>query len=93
MAHTVAGDLTRFLSGHYDTTIGGKRSASSYAAIAADMGQPPAAILFVSDIVPELDAAQAAGLQTALAVRPGNAPAPVGHGHAVIENFEQIALA
>jgi enolase-phosphatase E1 len=93
MAHSIAGDLTRFLSGHYDTTIGAKRSAASYAAIAADLGRPPTEILFVSDIVPELDAAQAEGLQTALAVRPGNAPAPAGHGHSTIESFEQIGLA
>jgi enolase-phosphatase E1 len=92
MAHSVAGDLTRFLSGHYDTTIGPKRSATSYAAIAAEMDQPAAAILFISDVVAELDAAHAAGMQTALAVRPGNAPSPAGHGHAAIESFEQIEL-
>jgi len=93
MAHTVSGDLTRFFSGNYDTTIGPKRSASSYAAIAADVKKPAGEILFVSDVVAELDAALAAGMQTALAVRPGNAPAPPGHGHAAIESFAQIELA
>jgi enolase-phosphatase E1 len=93
MAHSVAGDLSGYLSGHYDTTIGPKREASSYAAIAAEMGQLPAEILFVSDVVAELDAARAAGMQTALSVRPGNAPQPADHGHAVIESFAQIQLA
>jgi enolase-phosphatase E1 len=92
MAHSIAGDLTRFLSGHYDTEIGPKRSASSYTAIAADIGQPASEILFISDIVAELEAAQSAGLQTALAVRPGNLPVESGHGHLGIESFDQIEL-
>ena len=92
MAHSVAGDLSRFLGGHYDTTTGSKRSASSYAAIAAEMGLPAGEILFVSDVVAELDAAELAGMQTALAVRPGNAPSSPGHGHAAIESFDQIEL-
>jgi enolase-phosphatase E1 len=92
MAHSIAGNLSRFLSGHYDTTIGPKRSASSYEAIAAEMGLPAAEILFISDVVAELDAAQNAGLQTALAMRPGNAPSPTGHSHAAIESFDQIEL-
>jgi enolase-phosphatase E1 len=92
MAHSVAGELTRFLSGYFDTTIGPKRSASSFTAIAADMGQPATEILFVSDVVAELDAAQSAGLQTALAMRPGNAPSLAGHSHVLIESFDQIEL-
>ncbi len=38
------------------------------------MGQPPKEILFVSDVVAELNAARTAGFQVALSVRPGNAP-------------------
>ncbi len=71
-AHTVAGDLTPLLSGYYDTTTGPKRTAASYAAIAADSGFAPQDILFLSDVGEELDAAVAAGMQTALAIRPGN---------------------
>ena len=71
-AHTAAGDLTRYLRGHYDTTTGPKREASSYARIAADMALEPRQILFLSDVGAELDAARQAGMATALAVRPGN---------------------
>ncbi|MDA1041598.1 MAG: acireductone synthase [Planctomycetota bacterium] len=71
-AHTAAGDLTRYLCGHYDTTTGPKREASSYARIAADMALEPRQILFLSDVGAELDAARQAGMATALAVRPGN---------------------
>ena len=86
-AHTEFGDLSHLLRGHYDTTTGSKRERSSYHRIADAMRLPSAEILFLSDIVPELDAANEAGMQTRLVVRPGNAPAPAGHRHAVIHNF------
>lgn len=70
--HTTAGDLTALISGWYDTTVGSKRDPSSYATIARHTGQAAGSILFVSDVVEELDAARAANLQTALAIRPGN---------------------
>ncbi len=92
-AHTGFGDLTPFFRGHYDTTVGPKRVATSYLKIAADMQLPTAEILFVSDITLELDAARAAGMATALAVRPGNATPSVEHGHAVIGEFSEIAFA
>ena len=71
---TEAGDLTTYLRGHYDTTIGAKRAAASYSAIARDMGLRPHDILFLSDVAAELDAARATGVLTALVVRPGNVP-------------------
>jgi enolase-phosphatase E1 len=71
--HSVAGDLLPFLSGHFDTTTGGKRDAQSYARIAASLALDPGAILFVSDIQAEIDAARAAGLQALLIDRSGTA--------------------
>ena len=70
--HTLAGDLLDKLNGHYDTTTGPKQELTSYQKIAADFNCLPSAILFVSDVVAELDAAKAAGLQTLLSFRPGN---------------------
>lgn len=85
--HTQAGNLLPLFSGHYDTTVGGKRETSSYAAIAADWDMPADEILFLSDVVAELDAASQAGMQTALCLRPGNAEVTAGHGHAEIRSF------
>jgi len=85
--HTEAGNLLPFFTGHYDTTIGGKRDAASYAAIAADWNLAASDILFLSDVVPELEAARQAGMQTALCLRPGNAEVPPGHNHAAIRTF------
>jgi enolase-phosphatase E1 len=91
-AHTGSGDLTPHFSGYYDTTTGSKREAASYAAIAADCGLPTEQILFVSDLVEELNAARSAGMFTALAIRPGNKPVPP-HDHPVITTFSEIVLA
>ncbi len=89
-AHTEAGDLLGLFRGHYDTTTGPEREAESYRRIAADMGMPPSAILFLSDVRQELDAAREAGMRTALVVRPGNAPVAAGHGHGVVTDLEQL---
>src|SRR5688500_12165433 len=92
--HTVAGNLLGQLRGHYDTTTGPKKEAQSYHQIAADIGLPPGELLFLSDIVAELDAARTAGMQTALVVRPGNAKgqAGTGQGHLEISSFDEIEL-
>lgn len=90
--HTVAGNLLPLLSGHYDTTIGSKREAASYASIAADIGCAPSAVLFLSDIVAELDAARAAGMQTGLLLRPGNALQNNDLGHPSISSFAEVLI-
>ena len=91
-AHTQRGDLSPYFSGYYDTTTGSKRESASYTAIAADCGLPADQILFVSDLVEELNAAHTAGMFTAFALRPGNKPAPP-HDHPAITTFSEIALA
>lgn len=90
--HTAAGNLLPTLRGHYDTTTGPKREASSYAKIAADMGVEPRLILFVSDVGAELDAARTAGMATALAVRPGNHEPGGLFDHESIETFTDIVV-
>jgi enolase-phosphatase E1 len=66
-----AGDLTPLFSGYFDTTSGPKREAQSYTNIQQAIGVEPGEILFLSDIVEELDAAQSAGLQTCGLAREG----------------------
>lgn len=91
-AHTIQGNLLGYFGGHYDTVLGPKKVAESYRLLSADWGLAPDQILFASDVSAELDAAREAGFATALVVRPGNAPSPAGHGHPVIESFDQIRL-
>lgn len=95
-----AGDLSSLISGWFDTEVGGKREASSYrtisSRIAAQNGIPASDLLFLSDVVEELEAARAAGLQTALLDRRDDYPSPrTGEalkGHPRVESFEQLPL-
>ena len=82
------GDLTPYLSAYFDTTTGPKGESDSYRRIAAALGEPASAGLFVSDVVAELDAAREAGYATALAVR--TPPGPDPHGHRVVTSFEEL---
>lgn len=59
------GDLTPLFGGFFDTRVGAKVEASSYAAIAEAVGIAPAEILFLSDLPKEIAAAKAAGLKVA----------------------------
>jgi enolase-phosphatase E1 len=88
--HTDDGDLRPLFSGYFDTHIGSKREADSYRKIADAIGLPPRDALFLSDIKEELDAAKAAGMQTAWLVRDG---APDAHApHRQVASFDAIAL-
>lgn len=88
--HTIVGNLLDHFQGHYDTTSGPKKEAASYETITAAFGAPASEILFVSDVVAELDAAHATGLQTALCIRPGNAEIEPEHVHPELTSFAQI---
>ena len=94
--HSDAGDLTGLFSGWYDTEAGGKREAGSYAHIAASIGMKPHELLFLSDVVEELDAARNAGMQTVLVDRREDYPEPrqgdAAHGHTRVVSFLDIEL-
>lgn len=91
---TEHGDLRPLFSGYFDTETGGKREPGSYRAIAAAIGKPAAELLFLSDIVEELDAAREAGWRTALVDRRADYPeartGEAAHGHQRVERFDQI---
>ena len=93
-SHTDAGDLAPLFDGFFDTEVGGKREAGSYRAIADALGALPKDVLFLSDVVAELDAAREAGMRTALLDRREDYPEPrlgeATHGHARVEGFDAI---
>jgi enolase-phosphatase E1 len=88
-AHTEAGDLTGFIDAYFDTTTGAKASPESYEKIAAALRLDASQVLFISDVVAELDAAHAAGMETLLCLRPGNHPQPASH-HQTIDSFAGV---
>ena len=89
-AHTDHGDLTTFISDYFDTNVGPKADAESYRRIANKMNLPPHEILFISDVVTELEAATAAGMQTRLSIRPGNPPQPDPKRFQIIHTLDEI---
>jgi len=91
-AHTAAGDLTGFIDNYFDTTVGSKTDVASYRRIASALNLPAQNILFISDVVPELDAAGAAGMQTLLCIRPGNPPQPFAERYQRIRDFDEIPI-
>ncbi|MBB3047692.1 enolase-phosphatase E1 [Litorivivens lipolytica] len=86
-----AGNLLPLFEGHFDTTVGGKREASSYRAISSEIGVSPDQILFLSDVKEELEAARETGLQVCLLERPGNAPVADIDAERV-SSFDEITL-
>jgi enolase-phosphatase E1 len=88
--HSVAGDLNGLFAGFFDTAVGGKREAASYATIAAGLHLPAREILFLSDVAEELDAAAAAGLRTCQLVRAADGTAPCPR-HAQAADFPEVA--
>jgi enolase-phosphatase E1 len=92
-AHTEAGDLTPFISHYFDTGVGKKGEAESYRHIAAEIEIEPSEILFVSDVVTELAAACAAGMKTALSIRPGYQPQASPELYPNIHSFDEINVA
>lgn len=88
--YTSSGDLTKFIDHYLDTRIGGKRERESYLRIATSMGASSQTIMFVSDVEAELEAAHSAGLETALSVRPGNAPIAEPYPWKVVISFDDL---
>ncbi|MGR9051556.1 MAG: acireductone synthase [Gammaproteobacteria bacterium] len=81
--HTDFGDLTALFEGYFDTAIGGKKEQESYRRIAERVGRAAADILFLSDILEELDAAKAAGMKTCHLIREGSRSTTAGHDTAI----------
>lgn len=89
--HTGTGDLSGLFDGWFDTEVGGKREHGSYLRIAEAIDLPRNAIVFLSDIAAELDAARDAGMQTIQLCRPP-ASCPDAGTHPCVCDFDAIAL-
>jgi enolase-phosphatase E1 len=87
--YSESGDLTSVFAGYFDTETGPKRDAASYARIVEAIGERPEHVLFLSDIVEELDAAKDAGLNTGWLVRPP-LTVPAQPSHRAYTTFDAI---
>lgn len=89
--HSQAGDLRHLFRHWFDTRTGAKQEASSYRWITAAMGCAAAEVLFISDALAELEAADAAGLQVLFSDRFGN-PARDSGRFERISDYSQLIL-
>jgi enolase-phosphatase E1 len=78
------------LSAYFDTRTGPKTAPESYRVIANAMGAAANEMVFVSDLLKELDSAREAGCETRLSVRAGNQAVPDRRGHVAISSFAEI---
>lgn len=86
--YSISGDLTPYFSDYFDTNTGGKREAETYSKIAKILQLEASEILFLSDIVEELEAADSNGFQTIQLAREGMNPS---WKHFVI-SFDEITF-
>jgi enolase-phosphatase E1 len=84
------GDLTPLISHFFDTRVGAKKDPASYRAIARALGGSTSLVLFLSDVVTELEAAADAGCHVALTTRPGNAPQSDADRYSRIASFAEV---
>ena len=63
-SHSVKGNLSHFFKHHFDTIIGPKKVAETYVLIAKEIALSADRILFLSDVLEELEAADKAGMKT-----------------------------
>ncbi|CAO1403969.1 unnamed protein product [Diamesa serratosioi] len=72
--YSIAGDLQKYISGYYDTTVGSKDCEQSYLNILNDIGAKGDDVLFLSDMVSEVQAAQNVGIQVMILDRKDSPP-------------------
>ena len=89
--HSSAGDLRPLFSHWFDTRIGLKQDPGSYRAICTELQAEASKVLFISDAVAELQAAQAEGLQVLFSDRVGN-PRRAAGGFERISSYSTLQI-
>ncbi|MCZ2722533.1 acireductone synthase [Marinomonas sp. 15G1-11] len=82
------GDMTALFTGYFDTKIGLKQEAQSYENIIEALPYHATEILFLSDVVAELNAAANAGMQTYQLIRESQPKSQ----HPNANSFDQITI-
>lgn len=86
MQYSVFGDLREWITGYFDTKIGGKKDKQSYINIAKAIHIPVESCNFFTDILEEAQACQNAGWNATILNRPGNRQ-QFQHDFPVLESF------
>jgi enolase-phosphatase E1 len=86
---TTIGDLTPHISVFFDTRVGAKANSESYKKIVQSFSYKAERFLFISDVVKEIEAARAAGMQALLCVRQEQTAQEHGQSR-VIHSFNEV---
>jgi enolase-phosphatase E1 len=89
--HTDSGDLSPVFSHWFDTRTGAKNDPESYRIIATTLNIQAAQVLFISDAISELVAAEQAGMAVIFSLRPGN-PQQSPQNYRFIQSFDTLEL-
>jgi len=87
--HCQAGDLSPLFQHWFDTKTGAKQAKESYLTIAKSMGTAPSDVLFISDALQEIEAADAAGMKTLFSDREGSPACDAGR-FAKISDYSRL---
>ncbi len=88
-SHSDGGDLTPLFNGHFDTRTGNKTYKQAYLNILNTVSMSPKQVLFVSDRLEELKAADEAGLNVVYMKR---LPEQVESNYKTIESFTELSV-
>ncbi|NRD71777.1 acireductone synthase [Shewanella sp. VB17] len=88
-SHSDGGDLTPHFDGHFDTRTGHKLFKQAYSNIINTISLAPKQVLFISDVVEELKAAEEAGMRTLQMVRSQDQPTG---SHTQITSFAELTF-
>lgn len=93
--HSEYGNLSEFLSGHFDTNVGHKQEAQSYKNIAEELKLSPTEIIFLTDIPKEVFAADNCGMKTTIVDRPNNPTfidSEIRNRFKIVNNFDELVM-
>lgn len=90
--NATSGPLDQYIDAYFDTSVGSKREPASYTAICREMSLEPQSVVFIADMIEEVEAAHAAGLRVVIADRPGNLPLDLDRCQIapVVSTFDQL---
>jgi enolase-phosphatase E1 len=85
-AHSDFGDIRELFSDFFDTQVGAKQDPDAYQTILAKLPYSAEEILFLSDVVAELDAAKKVGIKTLQLFRDGQV---TSNAHPIVNDFTE----
>jgi enolase-phosphatase E1 len=80
------GNLSSYISGYFDTNIGGKKESDSYTKILNQIHLSSKEVVFFTDIKEEADAASQCNIKPYIMNRPGNKK-QMPHSYDILDNF------